>query len=59
VPIVSRRSRLNNAAVSEALATQYAAHALPENWSKLGYEAFLTERRARMAAVIREAFEKL
>ena len=44
---------------SEALATQYAAHALPENWWKLDYEAFLTERRARMASVIREAFEKL
>jgi len=59
VPIVSSRSRLNNAAVSEALATQYAAHALTENWWKLDYEAFLAERRARMAAVIREAFERL
>ena len=44
---------------AEALAAQYATHALPENWWMLDYEAFLTKRRSLMAAVIRQAFNTL
>lgn len=34
-------------------------HALPENWTTLGYADFLPQRRKLMAAVIREGFEIL
>ena len=51
--------RLTRARGADALTAQYAAHALPENWWSLDYETFLTNRRSLMAAVIRQAFEKL
>ncbi len=34
-------------------------HALPPGWWDLPYETFLRERRIRMAALVREAFERL
>jgi hypothetical protein len=34
-------------------------HALPENWWKLEYPEFLSQRRRLMAGVIRSAFEKM
>lgn len=34
-------------------------HALPEGWETMGYQAFLEERRRRIAAVIRAGFETL
>lgn len=34
-------------------------HALPEGWENMEYEAFLQERRKRMAHVIRDGFKKL
>lgn len=34
-------------------------HALPEGWEQMEYEAFLQERRKRMAHVIRDGFRKL
>lgn len=37
----------------------YHWHALPENWESMDYKEFLTERRLRMAQVIREGFETL
>jgi hypothetical protein len=57
VPEYERRFTRANGA--DALAAQYTAHALPEDWWKLDYETFLTRRRSLMADVIRQAFEKL
>jgi predicted HTH transcriptional regulator len=37
----------------------YYWHALPDNWESLAYQDFLIERRERIAAVIRDAYEKL
>ncbi len=51
--------RFTNAHGADAMDEQYAAHALPQEWWKLDYEAFLNERRRRMAAVIRRGFEKI
>jgi hypothetical protein len=34
-------------------------HALPDGWDHLDYHEFLRQRRDLMAAVIREAYEKL
>ena len=34
-------------------------HALPENWEQMPYATFLGERRKRIAAVIKNAFEKI
>ncbi len=34
-------------------------HALPEKWEQMEYRVFLGERRARMAAVIKDGFTKL
>ena len=34
-------------------------HALPEDWQKMEYSAFLGERRQLMAGVVRDAFERL
>jgi hypothetical protein len=36
-----------------------AEHALPMGWETMEYETFLTERRRRMAEIIRVAFRKL
>ncbi len=36
-----------------------AEHALPLEWESMEYEAFLSERRRRMAEIIRVAFRKL
>jgi len=41
------------------LAEMYRLHALPERWYEMPYEAFLAERRKRMAALIREAYARL
>lgn len=35
------------------------AHALPADWENMEYEQFLVARRTLMAAVVREAFERL
>lgn len=43
----------------EVLQKMYRFHALPERWYELPYEWFLEERRKRMAAIIREGFERL
>ncbi|GLV48856.1 hypothetical protein TJA_19590 [Thermus sp. LT1-2-5] len=43
----------------ERLREMYRYHALPERWYEMEYGAFLEERRRRIAAVIREGFEKL
>ena len=37
----------------------YYWHALPESWEQMEFSQFLEERRKRMAAIIRDAFEKL
>lgn len=34
-------------------------HALPEGWHEMEFDAFLAERRGRMAAVVRDAFSLL
>ncbi len=44
---------------SEVLKKMCYYHALPERWYEMDYQDFLEERRRRMAAVIREGFEKL
>lgn len=38
---------------------QYYWHALPDNWETLEYVDFLQKRRALMASVIKDAFDKL
>ena len=43
----------------EELRQMYNLHALPEKWYELTYADFLTERRERIAAVIRKGFEQL
>lgn len=43
----------------QVLERMYYWHALPDNWSKLDYRAFLKQRRELMAKVIRDAYEKL
>lgn len=43
----------------EQWASMYELHALPEGWEKLSYQAFLSERRQRMAQVTRRGFETL
>lgn len=43
----------------QALANQYRLHGLPDGWENLEYARFLTERRERMARVIRTAAERL
>jgi hypothetical protein len=45
---------------SEAeLAAMIEAHALPDNWTSMPYQAFLTRRRQLIAGVVRKAFERL
>lgn len=34
-------------------------HALPDKWTKLSYDAFLSQRRKLMAGVVRDAFNRL
>lgn len=41
------------------LNAMYRAHALPQGWHELEYPKFLKERRSLMAAVIRDAYERL
>jgi len=41
------------------LSRMYRYHALPEGWYNMDYRDFLDERRKRMAAIIREGFERL
>lgn len=43
----------------EEIRTMYHWHALPERWYDMDYFTFLEERRRRMAAVIRDGFERL
>lgn len=43
----------------DELERMYLWHALPERWYEMDYQTFLEERRKRMAAVIREGFQKL
>ena len=38
---------------------QYFWHALPSRWWEMSYDDFLTERRGRIARVIRRAWEQL
>jgi hypothetical protein len=44
---------------SDTLARHTYWHALPEDWTSLDYDNFLTQRRTRMAEVVRDAFAKL
>jgi hypothetical protein len=37
----------------------YYWHALPENWETMNYQHFLTERRKRIAGVVKDAFETI
>ena len=41
------------------LQEMYRHHALPLGWHNMDYDAFLKERRSRIAQTIREAYEKL
>lgn len=41
------------------LERMYYWHALPDDWANLSYSDFLIQRRERIAAVIRDAYEKL
>ena len=43
----------------EELRQMYTWHALPERWYEMDYHDFLEERRKRIAAVIRQGFERL
>ena len=44
---------------SSEAAEMYYWHALPANWESMDYLEFLVERRRLMAAVIRDAFQRL
>lgn len=44
---------------AEDRSRQYRWHGLPHLWWELDYDTFLRERRSRMAAVIRQAWEEL
>ena len=37
----------------------HESHALPDGWETMTYEAFLSERRSLMAAIIRRGYQKL
>lgn len=37
----------------------YYWHSLPENWEKMSYEDFLTERRKRISLVVKDAYETI
>lgn len=41
------------------LKEMYHAHALPENWEQLTYDAFLEARREKIADIIHEGYKKL
>lgn len=41
------------------LATMYHLHALPEDWERIEYNAFLEKRREMMAQIIREGYQTL
>ena len=41
------------------LARMYRFHALPDNWEHMDYKAFLSQRRERMAKMVREAYNRL
>ncbi len=43
----------------EAWKSMHEYHALPENWSTLPYQEFLTQRRRLMAEIIRRGFDSL
>ncbi|MDR7328343.1 GmrSD restriction endonuclease domain-containing protein [Corynebacterium guangdongense] len=43
----------------DRIAEQRRLHALPDSWPEIDYKEFLEQRRHLMAAVTREAFEKL
>jgi hypothetical protein len=43
----------------DELHRMYELHALPEKWYELDYADFLTERRKRIATIIRKGFEQL
>ena len=47
------------AMTGDALAKQQQWHALPTNWSNMGYEDFLLARRRLMATVVRDGYLRL
>jgi hypothetical protein len=51
--------KLQSRFTPEAWQAMHEAHALPLDWQLLSYDAFLIERRQRMAAIIRRGFESL
>ena len=51
--------RFTRCSRADALAAQYAAHALPDHWWNLDYETFLANRRSLIATAIRQAFNTL
>lgn len=44
---------------ADELAEMLYWHALAENWTEMDYESFLTDRRKRIAQVIKEGFSRL
>ena len=44
---------------SEEKSQMYYWHALPENWENMNYNDFLTERRKRIALVVKDAYVAL
>jgi len=55
VPLLCKQLKIDNDQWGRAC----AEHALPPRWEEMDYEAFLAERRQRMADVIRVAYRKL
>jgi len=44
---------------TQELGEMYYFHALPERWYTMEYPTFLSERRQRMAGIVRQGFERL
>jgi hypothetical protein len=44
---------------SDELAAMYKFHALPEEWQDMEYADFLAARRVKIAAIIKEAYDKI
>jgi hypothetical protein len=53
------KMRRNHHLDDASLARMMHLHALPEDWHMMTYETFLTQRRARIATVVREGWDML
>lgn len=58
-PPLEYAPRIESRFSAEELKRMYDWHALPERWYEMDYFQFLTERRKRIAQVIRRGFESL